>query len=247
MTYCSSDRAIVLFSGGIDSTACLYWAMKNYKEIILLSFLYGSKEDQVIERTNKKNSTLSTIISSKVVPLAFFEEILKTSFSKLSKDSDTPPEFKKNSELDDQSITLETAKQVWVPARNLLFLSIAASLADSYVSSTDIIFGANLEEGTTFPDNTQEFIDRMNAALEHGCLQKVQIVGPFSKMTKEQIVTFLDNEHAQYEYSSSCYNFKGWTDEEEPIHCGSCESCMRRKRAFQKAKLKDRTVYFIKD
>ena len=64
--------AIVLFSGGLDSTACLYWALEKYDHIILLSFLYGSKEDNTISKVNNKFSTTLNL-EEKVIELPFLD------------------------------------------------------------------------------------------------------------------------------------------------------------------------------
>ena len=70
-------KAIVLFSGGLDSVACLYWALQNYEDIILMSFLYGSKEDEVIEKTNKKFASLLSI-ESKIISVPFLGDFAQT-------------------------------------------------------------------------------------------------------------------------------------------------------------------------
>ena len=236
------STAIVLFSGGLDSTACVYWAIDRYENIILLSLLYGSKEDNVIERVNQKYSSLLSL-EGKIISIPFLGEFAKLAGSKLFKEEKDPPSLSSISELDQKTITKDSAKQVWVPGRNILFLSIAASLADSMKESVDIIFGANLEEGETFPDNTKEFVDNMNESLALGCMNKVRIQAPFQDLLKTDIVKYLENKEANLEFSSSCYNIAGWTEDGRPIHCGKCESCLRRKRAFSNAEILDKTLY----
>lgn len=235
-------RAIVLFSGGLDSTACLYWAKERYEKIILLSFCYGSKEDQAIVKANNF-FTNHLGIENKIITLPFLAEFSERSGSALSKNKGNVPVFQKQEALDDLEISTTTAKSVWVPARNVLFLSIAAALGDSYNKSVDIIFGANKEEGTTFPDNTSEFVERMNKSLELGCNNQIRILGPFSDYMKSDIALFLVKKGAKIEHSSSCYDIRNWTSDNQPIHCGECESCQRRKRAFIKAKIADATFY----
>lgn len=235
-------KAIVLFSGGMDSTACLYWAVQKYDEIILLSFLYGSKEDQTIIKVNKKFSSLLSV-ETKIVNLPFLEEFSQKAGSSLTKSEKKPPEISSFEQLDREDLALQTAKEVWVPGRNILFLSIAASLADSSKVPTDIIFGANKEEGTTFPDNTLDFVNRMNKSIELGCLNQVTIQAPFHDSDKKDIVVFLTENNAKMAFSSSCYQIEEWTNEGKPIHCGTCESCQRRKRAFLQASIDDPTEY----
>ena len=236
------STAIVLFSGGIDSTACFYWAKERYDKIILLSFTYGSKEDEVITNTNGKFSSFFDV-ECKIISLPFLKEFSEKTGSSLSSSQDAPPTFDSFNQLEDKDMTTKTAKEVWVPGRNILFLSIASSFADSFEESVDIIFGANKEEGETFPDNTLEFVDKMNETIVLGCLNEVRIIAPFHDYDKKAIITYLDSIKAQIQLSSSCYNVKKWTEDNLPIHCGKCESCLRRKRAFKHAKIEDPTVY----
>ncbi|MHA2357510.1 MAG: 7-cyano-7-deazaguanine synthase QueC [Candidatus Heimdallarchaeaceae archaeon] len=235
--------AIILFSGGIDSTACLYWAKDRYNKISLISFIYGSKEDIVIERLNKVFSELLSL-DSKIIDLPFLEEFTRISGSKLSLAEDDPPEFEEYKQLDEKLLVEETAKQVWIPGRNVMFLSIVASFADSLNQPVDILFGANKEEGETFPDNTIEFVEIMNSAFTLGCKNHVEIQAPFHDKIKHEIVSYLKEKGAPLDLTSSCYNIKNWDkNKEKPIHCGKCESCFRRKRAFSKAKIDDLTLY----
>lgn len=236
-------NAIVLFSGGLDSTACLYWAKERYDKITLVSFLYGSKEDQTVRKVNKKFSSLLNT-ETRIFELPFLAEFSQIAGSSLSEKSEKLPKISNFNQLDDLEITLKTAEEVWIPGRNLLFLSIAASLADSTNQPTDIIFGANKEEGTTFSDNTADFVKRMNDSVELGCKGQVVIQAPFVELTKVDIVRFLHENKAKVEFSSSCYQVTEWTAEENPIHCGSCESCQRRKRAYISAKIDDPTKYY---
>ncbi|MHA1687375.1 MAG: 7-cyano-7-deazaguanine synthase [Candidatus Heimdallarchaeaceae archaeon] len=235
-------KAIVLFSGGLDSTASLYWALNYYDELLLLSFLYGSKEDEAIKKTNEYFASRLKI-ESKIITLDFFKEIIKQSSSTLVSEGKNVPIFEEFKDLNNLSVTEQTAKSVWVPARNLLFISIASAIADSFNQPVDIVFGANEEEGVTFLDNTPEFVNRMNEAIKYGCTNSISVKAPFAKSNKKQIIKYLTEQNAEIAFSSSCYELKGWTEEGKPIHCGRCESCMRRKRAFLQAKVSDPTIY----
>ena len=236
------STAIVLYSGGIDSTACFYWAKERYEKIILLSFIYGSKEDEVIRNLNLKFSSLFKV-EQKIISLPFLQEFSEKVGSRLTATLDMPPVIDNFNQLDDEDITKETAKEVWVPGRNLLFLSIASSYADSFEEPVDIIFGANSEEGETFPDNTLEFVNRMNDSITLGCLNEIKVIAPFHDYEKKAIVIYLNSVDAKIVYSSSCYNVRNWSPDNQPIHCGKCESCLRRKRAFKHAKVEDPTIY----
>ena len=115
-------------------------------------------------------------------------------------------------------------KSVWVPNRNGLFLNIAASFADSY-KFTHIIFGANIQEAKTFSDNTQEFLDRINATFEYSTLVKPKVVAPLINSTKDDIVKIALDRAIPLEFVRSCYN-------NSLTNCGKCESCLNLKKAL---------------
>jgi len=233
-------NAVVLFSGGLDSTACLYWAKKNYDEVITLTINYGSNEERA---TNKVAEFFSKELNIplRIIRLDFLEE-----FSKLRGTTLVGGETPKVTAKDLESIEFaqETAKSVWVPARNVVLISIAASLLDA-IGGGDIIVGFNAEEGTTFPDNTLEFVEKMNEMLELGTLSKVKVVAPLIKLNKKGIAKLLKDLNAKYEYSNSCYMPKGFTDDGKPIHCGECESCVRRHKGLIEGIGEDKTVYAV--
>jgi 7-cyano-7-deazaguanine synthase len=129
----------------------------------------------------------------------------------------------------------ETASNVWVPARNTVFTSIALSYAES-IGAEIIIVGWNGEEGETFPDNSKEYLKEFNELICVGSPDRIRIEAPAINLNKEEIVELGLEVGAPMELSYSCY--KG---EENP--CGVCESCMRRKRAFKKLNIEDLSEY----
>ncbi|ASJ01829.1 7-cyano-7-deazaguanine synthase [Thermococcus profundus] len=233
-------RAVVLFSGGLDSTACLYWAKKNYDEVIMLTANYGSNEERVTNRVAEFFSK-ELNVPLKIVKLDFLEE-----FSKLRGTTLVGGETPKvtGEELEDMDVAQKTAKSVWVPARNVVLISAAASLLDA-LGGGDIIVGFNAEEGATFPDNTPEFVEKMNEMLRYGTMAEVKVVAPLIDLDKKGIARLLKELNAKYEYSNSCYMPKGFTEDGKPIHCGECESCVRRHRGLMEALGEDRTVYAV--
>lgn len=148
----------------------------------------------------------------------------KISNSSLNTDEAIPEILEED--LDNFDKSSETASNVWVPARNTVFTSIALSYAES-IGAEIIIVGWNGEEGTTFPDNSKKYLDEFNELIGVGSPEKIRIEAPCIDLNKEEIVGLGVEIGAPIELSYSCY--KG---EIEP--CGVCESCMRRKRAFKK-------------
>jgi len=126
--------------------------------------------------------------------------------------------------LDDKLTTTETAKAVWVPNRNGIFLNIAAALAESQ-SINSLYVGFNAEEAVTFPDNSLDYVNSMNQSLSFSTLNKVKITAPTINMVKKEIFKELFNSDFPVKYLWSCYN-------NYEKMCGKCESCQRLKRAM---------------
>ena len=212
-------KAISVFSGGLDCTVATSVYDNDY-EIYALTFNYGQKAfTQELEASRRICEKMGW--HHEVIDLPWLSKI---SNSSLNSDEDIP-ELEEN-DLDDLKKSSESASNVWVPARNTVFVSIALSYAES-IGADIIIVGWNGEEGATFPDNSKEYMDKFNELIGVGSPEKIRIEAPAINMDKEEIVKLGVDTGAPMELSYSCY--KG---ESEP--CGVCESCMRRKRAFKK-------------
>ncbi|WP_305555191.1 7-cyano-7-deazaguanine synthase QueC [Methanobrevibacter sp. V74] len=212
-------KAVSVFSGGLDCTVATTVFDNDY-EILAITFNYGQKA-----------ATQEIIVSKKicekmgwnheVIDLPWLSDI---SNSSLNTDEDVPEVSE--SDLNDLDKSSETASNVWVPARNTVFTSIALSYAES-IGAQIIIVGWNNEEGATFPDNSKNFLKEFNELIKVGSPNNIKIEAPCIDLTKEELVEFGVKIGAPMKLSYSCY--KG---EEEP--CGVCESCVRRNRAFKK-------------
>jgi 7-cyano-7-deazaguanine synthase len=241
----SKKSAVILLSGGLDSTVCLWWARnQTYAQVDCITFEYGSKEEVVLKQVTKKLGLLAKVVNHEFISLDFLADFSRRLDSTLSKDSTKELPKPSSKDLDDKEASLASAKSVWIPGRNLVFLAIATSYSETIGNEIDIITGFNLEEGTTFPDNTQEFIDDFNATASRGILHaKVSVISPISGLDKSEIVALGKKLKVPFEYSNSCYEPKGFDKENKPIHCGLCESCLRRKRGFEKSSVNDPTIY----
>ena len=223
-------KAISVLSGGLDCTVATSVFSKDH-EIHAITFNYGQKAFQrelqaSKEICNKMNWT------HEVIDLPWLAEI---SNSSLNTNEDIPE--LKEEDLDDLNKSQESASNVWVPARNTVFTSIALSYAES-IGAEAIIVGWNGEEGATFPDNSKEYMEKFNELIDVGSPEKIKIEAPLIDLNKEEIVTLGLEFGAPMELSYSCY--KG-----EEKQCGVCESCMRRKRAFKNLGIKDKSEYEI--
>ncbi|GBE19245.1 MAG TPA: 7-cyano-7-deazaguanine synthase QueC [Euryarchaeota archaeon] len=236
-----TSNGIILLSSGLDSATAMWKVKDNYKDIYTLTFAYGSRDEDVALSCAEKLSTLAGA-KHHVISLPWLQDFSSRSGSTListSGDLPTPTE----DELDKASAASESAKSVWIPARNLVFLSVAASFAES-IGGGEIITGFNREEAATFPDNTASFVSAMNSVLEYAVLEKnVSVVAPLRRMDKSEIAGLAVDLGAPVEYMSSCYMPQGLDRERRPVHCGRCESCRRRMRAFKAAGVSDKTIY----
>ncbi len=206
-------KSIILLSGGLDSLVSLGVGIKEYNIQLALTFDYGQKPVAREIATSKKITDYYGI-SHKVISLPFLKEISHNAFT--DGDKDLPTE---------NLGTKESAKAVWIPNRNGLFLNIAASIADAE-HYTHILFGANKEEGQTFPDNTQEFVDGINESLKYSTFEGVKVVAPLINCSKDDIVKLALEHKVPLELAYSCY--KG-----EEQNCGVCESCLHLKKALE--------------
>lgn len=218
-------KSIILLSGGLDSLVSLALAKKEYNITLALTFDYGQKS---VQREIEASKAICDFynIEHKIIKLDWLKEITQTS---LVSDEEIPI-----TSLDDLScdeFTQKSAASVWVPNRNGAFLNIAASFADSY-GYNFIIFGANKEEGQTFPDNTQEFIDRINDSFRFSTQVKPKVFAPLINFSKNDIVRKAVENCIPLELTRSCYAT-------EERHCGVCESCIRLKRALEENDCKE--------
>ncbi len=224
-----------MLSGGLDSTVALKWAKIEYDKVEAVMILYGAKDEKIslkcAENISKKEK-----IPLNVINLDFLRKISRSSIitGKVTKI--------READLKNKVISINTAKEVWIPARNLVFISIAAAYAETK-GGADIITGFNREEAERFPDNSRKFLKNMNKTLRYATFEgNVKVVAPLIDCDKRQICKMAFDLKAPVELSVSCYipiGFEG----KKPIHCGSCESCMRRKRGFKEANVEDPTVY----
>ncbi len=221
-------KAISILSGGLDCCVATSVFTKEY-EIHAITFNYGQKAFKQ-ELKSSKEICEKMGWTHEVIELPWLENISNSSLNT----SEEIPEVE-ISDLDNFKKSSETAKNVWVPARNTVFTSIALSYAES-IGAEIIIVGWNGEEGTTFPDNSEKYLNEFNELINVGSPNKIKIEAPAIKLNKEEIVTLGIKVGAPMELSYSCY--KG-----NDKQCGVCESCMRRKRAFEQLGIKDMKEY----
>jgi 7-cyano-7-deazaguanine synthase len=215
-------KALVLFSGGLDSTVLATQMRQEAKETRLFSIDYGQRHAKELDHSQKVADHLG-------IP----HEILKLPQIGL---------FLGGSSLTDKSITLpeghyaeESMKSTVVPNRNMILLSIAGGHALSLGFDT-IAYAAHAGDHTIYPDCRPDFADAMNKALGLADWNDLYLHCPYVEKTKSDLVSIGDQLGAPFYLTWSCYAGG-------KFHCGKCGTCVERKEAFALANVPDPTKY----
>lgn len=216
-------KAIVLFSGGLDSTTCLYWALAKGYECETLTVSYGQKHDREVRAAAEIAKRLG--VKHTLINLAF-PWLASSSL------------VDKNQSIPDQPIEQIESGHIpstYVPGRNLVFLSVAASLLDA-VHADAIVAGPNAIDFSGYPDCMPDFFKAAAAAInlgtERGVRDGVEVLAPLMRLNKSQIVQLGARLHVPFELTWSCY-----AGGDRP--CGHCDSCKLRAKGFAEAGVKD--------
>lgn len=232
-----NKKAIVLLSGGLDSTTALAIAKNLGFETYALSFLYGQRhavELKFAKKIAKKLQAKEHKIAK--IDLRIFGK------SALTDDIAVP----KGDLSADFNIT-KSIPVTYVPARNTIFLSYALAYAES-IGAFDIFIGVNAVDYSGYPDCRPEFINSFakmaNFATAAGAENKgsFTIHTPLIKLSKKEIIELGNSLGVDYSITHSCYD--PIIDGKKIISCGKCDSCKLRLQGFAAADLKDKINYF---
>lgn len=223
-------QAVVLLSGGLDSTTVLAIAQSQGFECHTMSFDYGQRHR-------------SELLAAQKVALQFgakTHRVMSVDMRNIG-----------GSALTDESIAVPTSgvaeDQIpitYVPARNTVFLSYALALAE-VVQAQDIFIGVNAVDYSGYPDCRPAFIDAFevmaNLATKAGVEgHHLKIQAPLMTLSKAQIIQFGTGLGVDYALTTSCYQA-----DEEGRACGVCDSCRLRKQGFDEAGVEDPTLYQV--
>lgn len=216
----SRKSCVVLLSGGLDSATVLYLARKRGFSPFCLIFDYGQRHSREIESAKK-------IAGSAKCPYKLVKISLPWQGSSLLDNRRKIPEADIAGVKDKGQIP-----STYVPARNLIFLSLALSLAET-IGSKAIFIGANAVDFSGYPDCRPEFYRAFEKVISRGTKagaekRKIRVWTPLIKLTKAGIIKLGLKLGVPYELTWSCYQGK-----KRP--CGKCESCFYRAKGFQEA------------
>lgn len=214
------EECCVLFSGGIDSTTALYWALDRYKTVQALTFDYGQRHEVEIRMSRKLIQKLDlphTILSI---------DLQQIKGSALTDPSLSLPEFQSTDDIE------SGVPSTYVPFRNGIFLALSAAWAEVHAIE-DIVCGFNVFDSPNYPDTTSDFVQAMERAVRLGTKaafnnKKVRILAPFVDLKKSEIIRLGLNLGADYAFAISCYAGS-------EIPCFRCSSCLLRQRAWKEA------------
>jgi 7-cyano-7-deazaguanine synthase len=212
--------SIIIVSGGMDSVTLLY----DFKDRIALgiSFDYGSNHNAKeipFARWHCEQLGIEHI----TIDLAFMPQYFKSS---LLEGADAIPEG---------HYADENMKSTVVPFRNGIMLSIAAGIAESR-GLKYVMMANHGGDHTIYPDCRAEFVEAMSEATKTGTFPGIEILAPYTNITKADIARKGKELGIDYSKTWSCY--KG-----EDVHCGKCGTCVERKEALRDAGIEDTTIY----
>ncbi len=220
-----NKKALVLFSGGLDSTTMLAMVKSDGYEITALTINYNQRHVTEIDFSKKSLSQLQ--INKQII---FDLDLSKIGGSALTDNIPVPIDSNDN------------IPTTYVPARNTIFLSLASSFAER-LNISDIFIGANIIDYSGYPDCRPEFIKSFEKTINLGTKLGVEgshfrIHTPLIKMTKAEIIRKGHSLGVDYSLTLSCYN-----PTDSGLACGKCDSCKFRKDGFKNAGLSDPTKY----
>jgi 7-cyano-7-deazaguanine synthase len=229
-------RAVVLLSGGLDSTTALALAAHGGRELYALSFAYGQRH-QLELACARRQAARHGVRAHEVVDLGHVGRLVATATSLVRGSDLAVPK--------DQPPGGPEIPSTYVPARNTLFLAYALAWAEA-LGAREIWLGINALDYSGYPDCRPEFLeafqhlaDRATRAAAQG--HPIHARAPLLHWTKAQIVATGHRLDVDYADTLSCYDPVVTAD--SPLACGRCDSCRLRREGFEKAGLPDPTRY----
>ena len=220
-----ATKAVVLLSGGLDSTTALYLAHSRGLELYAVSFVYGQLHDKELQCAQWHAQHLS-------VKKHFIIDLSFTAW-----DTSSLTHNAAGNTIEAGDLQRKQAPNTYVPARNMVFLSIAASVAES-VGAQYIYIGVSETDYSGYVDCRESFIEAMQTAINQGTERRLinhtpsEICAPFLHFNKAQEIHLGLQLGVDFAHTWSCYR-----GDSHP--CGQCDSCLLRARAFAEAGVPD--------
>lgn len=212
------EKCVVVLSGGPDSATVAYWAKKQGYDLKAITFKYGQIATKETDSARKIAEKLGVPI--KIIDLSTLKDV-----------------FGEVTSLCNPAIPMTSSfsQPIIVPFRNAIFLSVAVSYAAS-ICANRIFYGAQGSDEPFYPDCRREFYKAFETAASLGTDMEMSIEAPFSGKPKSETLRIGAELGVPFELTWSCYFNR-------LKHCGKCESCINRKKAFKEAGIHDPTEY----
>lgn len=216
-------KAVVLLSGGVDSTVLLYSMVRNY-ECYPLTISYGQRHEREVlaARAVCEARNHNLFLRWKWLDLSVLRELL-------------PSALTGKGEIPKGSYTLESQSVTVVPNRNMILLAIAAGYAQG-LGAGIVAYAAHSNDRAVYPDCRPGFVESVAETIKLGTGEAVVLFEPFVHMTKAEIVKLGTTLGVPFKWTWSCY-------EGGECHCGVCATCLERREAFRLAGVVDPTRY----
>jgi 7-cyano-7-deazaguanine synthase len=222
-------KAVLILSGGLDSSTLAYWLKANgYNEIICVTFDYGQK--QIIELKSAAAIAKNLGAEHRVIDLSFIKEFLSKSSSSLTNPSISVPSGE---------YTKDNMQSTVVPNRNSMMLTMAWTIA--CVERANVLaYGAHGGDHYIYPDTRPDYFNAINLSLRLGTkdsrADNLNLIAPFITWDKAEIIRTGYKLNVPFAQTWTCY-------EGCEIHCGICGACSERKKGFTTANIPDPTLY----
>ncbi|MCP5102923.1 MAG: 7-cyano-7-deazaguanine synthase QueC [bacterium] len=226
-----NEKAVVLFSGGLDSTTALYWAKGTFSNTVAMMVDYSQRHNIEIQMAGKTAEELKVETRLIRFPL---KDIVYSAL--IDEDKHIPDSLATSKNEEGVPFT-------YVPFRNGIFLSLAAAFAESR-EIFNMVTGFNLIDTPDYPDTTETFTKKMEDAINQGTSASIagkqfKIHTPLIGKSKKEIIQMGLEMEADYSYSVSCY--RGGE-----IPCLKCPSCDIRSSAFEQLNMEDPLITRLK-
>lgn len=218
MRYLNKNHALVIFSGGQDSTTCLGWAVNRYDKVTAISFVYGQKHNCEIEQAKK--IALELGVDHHVIEADFFGGLVNSALTH-------------NGDVNEKHEDNDSLPASFVPNRNAFFITLAHAFAQK-INAGVLVTGTCETDSSGYPDCRRVFVDSINTALNLGSDVNMEIMTPLMYIDKCETWKLAEDEQCfetVRSMSHTCYN---GTEQMNDYGrgCGECPACQLRKRGY---------------
>ncbi len=219
MAVIQNEPAVVLLSGGVDSTVLLHHVIRDLGRgpVHVLSYNYGQRHSKELDCARYQAEAAGAAVH-RVIDITFMGELLRGGSALIAGGSEVP-------DLEDVPEADRVQPPTYVPNRNMMLLSMAAAYAEAH-GVRDIFYGAQAQDEYGYWDCTVAFLERINHLLELNRGERVTVHAPFVRMKKADTVRLGLSLGVDFDRTWSCYR-----GGDQP--CGTCPTCVERDNAFR--------------